>query len=284
MTLDLYEHLMGGFALVFGLCIGSFLNVCIARMPENRSVVSPPSACPACGHSIRPWDNIPVLSWVLLRARCRDCGNPISSLYPTIEILVGLLSWLLWRQAVPDLGHLTTANVAGWGLHLSFAAMLVAQAYIDIRHYIVPDEFSIYAAPFGILGSAAVHALGYAHAPSWQQSVVGALLGGATLGAVAAAYWLIRREEGMGLGDVKLLTMIGAFVGAVPALPIVLMIASITGAGVGLAVLVARGRGLRSAVPFGPFLALGALVYLLHGETIVARFFPGLGAALEALQ
>jgi len=280
VTLERFTDLVGLFAFAFSLCIGSFLNVCIARIPEDRSVVWPPSACPACGHRIRARDNVPVLSWLLLRGRCRDCGTPISPLYPAIELLTGLVGWLVYRRVVTGPADLDLPHLAAWLFFLVFAAMLIAQTYIDIRHYIVPDEFSIYAVPFGVGGAAALHALGYAGAPTWQGAVVGALAGGGTLGLVALAYWLVRREEGVGLGDVKLLAMIGSFLGALPALPVVVMVGSMAGAAVGLTALALQRKGLRSALPFGPFLALGALVYLLHGEQILRALFPGLRGML----
>lgn len=280
MTLERFTDLVGLFAFAFALCIGSFLNVCIARIPEDRSVVWPPSACPACGHRIRARDNVPLLSWLLLRGRCRDCQTPISPLYPAIELLTGLVGWLLFRRVVSGPADLDLPHLAAWIFFLLFAAMLIAQTYIDIRHYIVPDEFSIYAVPFGVGGAALLHALGYGGAPTWQGAVVGALAGGGTLGLVSLAYWLVRREEGVGLGDVKLLAMIGSFLGALPALPVVVMVGSMAGAAVGLTALLLRRKGLRSALPFGPFLALGALVYLLHGDDILRLLFPGLRALI----
>lgn len=276
MTPERFYEVMGLFALALGLCVGSFLNVCIARIPEDRSVAWPPSACPSCGHAIRPRDNVPVLSWLLLRGRCRDCGVAISGLYPAIELLTGLVGWLIWRRVTDGPQDLDLPHLAGFLFYLLFAAMLIAQTYIDIRHYIVPDQFSIYAVPFGVAGCALLGRLGFEGAPSWQQSVVGALVGGGVLGSVALLYWIVRREEGMGLGDVKLLAMIGSFLGALPAMPIVLMVGSVAGAGVGITVLLFQRKGLRSALPFGPFLALGALVYLLHGEQILRSLFPGM--------
>ena len=276
MTLDAYYQLFGVFALLFGLCVGSFLNVCIARIPEDRSVIWPPSHCPACGHGIRPRDNIPLLGWLLLRGKCRDCASPISALYPAIELLTGLVAWLVYRRVLHSAADIDLPHGAAFCFYLVFAAMLIAQSYIDIRHYIVPDQFSIYAVPVGVAGCALLTWLGYEGAPTWKASVVGALIGGGVLGGVALIYWLIRREEGMGLGDVKLLAMIGSFLGALPAMPIVLMVSSFTGAIVGVATLLGRKRGLRAVVPFGPFLALGALVYLLHGDELVSRFFPGI--------
>lgn len=273
MSPALFYDAVSAVALLFGLCIGSFLNVCIARMPENRSVAWPPSHCPSCGHNIRPRDNVPVLSWLVLRGRCRDCGTRISALYPTIELLTGLLAWVLFRRLVPGFGDLDPAHAANYAFYLAFVAMLIAVTYIDIRHYIVPDEFSIYAVPLGVAGAALARWLGGA-GPTWQQSVLGALVGGGSLIAVRTLYWLVRREEGMGMGDVKLLAMIGAWLGVV-AIPLVILIASFSGAVVGITLLITQRKGLRAAVPFGPFLAFGALVWLLHGEQIVMRYFPG---------
>ena len=126
-------HFYQTFALLFGLCIGSFLNVCIARMPHDRSVVSPASACPSCMTAIKAWDNIPVLSWLILRAKCRSCGTAISPLYPIVELLMGFLALLLFRFLVPDLASLTPYALASWGFYTLFLAMLVALSFIDIR-------------------------------------------------------------------------------------------------------------------------------------------------------
>ena len=183
----------------------------ISRMPEDRSVVHPPSHCPACGSGIRWYDNVPVLSWLILRARCRDCGTPISSLYPTIELLTGCVAWLVYQRIITGPQDLDLAHGAAFVVYLLFAAMLIAQTFIDVRHYIIPDELSIYAAPFGIAACGLLGWLGYTGAPTWKQSVLGAVLGAGLLGFVMVAFWLIRRKEGMGLGDVKLLAMIGAF-------------------------------------------------------------------------
>lgn len=281
MTPDLAYNYFGFFALVFGLLIGSFLNVCIARMPEDRSVVSPPSHCPACGHGIRWYDNVPVLSWLILRAKCRDCGTPISSLYPTIELLTGLVAWLLYRRVIDGPADLDLAHGAAFGVYLVFAAMLIAQTFIDVRHYIIPDEFSVYAVPVGIASAALLTWLGYPGAPTWKESVAGALLGAGILGFVTLAYWLVRRREGMGFGDVKLLAMIGAFLGAVPAVPFVLFVSAVGGSLLGVPMAILRRRGLGAALPFGPFLALGALAWLLHGPEAIEHWFPGIHMMLS---
>lgn len=272
--------LSAGFATAFGLVIGSFLNVCIARMPEDRSVVSPGSACPSCGHAITPRDNIPVLSWLLLRGRCRGCGSRISGMYPAIELLTGLLAWLLFRRLVPDAGALDLPHLAGFAVMLVFVGMLIAGAYIDVRHSILPDELTIYAVPVGVLLSALLHHLGHPNAPSWQQSVLGALLGAAVLLVPMGVYWLLRRQEGMGFGDVKLLAMMGAFLGPLPAIPFILFFAATVGSLVGVPMALLRGRGLQLSLPFGPFLAFAAIVWLLHGPELLQRAFPGLGMLL----
>lgn len=282
MSLQTLHQIMGAFALVFGLVIGSFLNVVIARMPEDRSVVWPGSACPACGTPIRPYDNVPVLAWLWLRGRCRACKTSISPLYPVVELLTGLVSWLVFQRIVPGPSAYDTAHLVAYLVFFLFSAMLIAQTFIDVRHYIIPDQLSIYAVPFGIAASALLHALGYPGALGWQGSVVGALVGGGVLGGVMSLYWLVRREEGMGFGDVKLLAMMGAFLGALPAVPFILFLASIAGAAVGVPLALLRGRGLRAALPFGPFLALAALIWLLHGRELIEHWLPGLGLVLGA--
>jgi len=272
------------YSFIIGVCVGSFLNVCIARMPEDRSVVKPRSHCPACGQGIRALDNIPLISWVVLRARCRDCGTKISVLYPLIELMTGLLVWLLFHRFIPTPESLTIANVSLLVMMVVFVAMLVAMTFIDLRHYIIPDEFSIYAAPFGIAGVALVTAMGASHpvmAVSWQASFLGSALGGGSLGAIMLAYWLIRREEGMGLGDVKLLMMMGAFLGPLPAIPFILIVSSMAGALVGLPMALIGNKGLRVAIPFGPFLAFAAILYVLHGPEIVQVYFPGVAFLLS---
>jgi leader peptidase (prepilin peptidase)/N-methyltransferase len=269
-------QLYGGVVFAVGLLVGSFLNVCIARMPEDRSVVSPPSHCPACGKGIRPYDNIPVISWLLLRGRCRDCRTPISSLYPTVELLTGCVSWLLWRRLVDSPADLDGAHVAAWGVHFGFAAMLVALTFVDLRHYIIPDEFSIYAVPFGVGASLLLTWLGYPLAIGWKQSVLGAALGGGLLVGVMLVFYLLTRRDGMGMGDVKLLAMIGAFLGAWPAVPFVIFVSSLIGAGVGVPLALSRGLGVRAQVPFGPFLSLAALIYILHGPELIERWLPGI--------
>ena len=262
-------------ALSFGLCVGSFLNVCIARMPHDRSVVSPGSSCPSCLNSIQPWDNIPVVSWIVLGAKCRSCKAKISPLYPTIELLMGLLAILLMRFLVPTELEATPYALASWAIYTLFVAMLVGLSFIDLRWKMIPDQFSIYAIPFGIaamFGLSQINPSGPFIGPSPIESIIGALAGILGLLAVIGTYWLIRREEGMGMGDVKLLGMMGAFLGWQALMPIVL-VASVTGSVIGIALMIGQGRGFRSQLPFGPFLSLGAIVYLFFWPTIQQGLF-----------
>ena len=283
MTVETAYWIFAAFAGLFGLLFGSVLNVCIARMPEDRSVAWPGSACPKCGTAIKPYDNVPVLAWFWLGGKCRACKAPISSLYPAVEALFGVLAVLLFRRLVPDLADLDAAHLVAlvWYGWLLFA--LVGLSFIDLRHYIIPDQFSIYMVPVGVAGAAALGALGYTGAPTWQGSVVGALVGGGILGAVMGGYWLLRREEGMGMGDVKLLAMFGSFFGGLAVFPI-LLIASVAGSVVGVTYAVARGKSLRLALPFGPFLALGAAVWLFAGPAIEPAVALRVGGLLDALR
>ncbi|MBK7756684.1 MAG: prepilin peptidase [Deltaproteobacteria bacterium] len=276
MTLEQAHLFSQGWAFVVALCVGSFMNVCIARMPEDRSVAYPPSHCPSCGAGIRWFDNVPVLSWVLLRAKCRACKSPISPLYPAIELLVGCLGLLLFRQLVPSPAELTLGHFAAWSVYLAFIGMLVATTYIDLRHYIIPDQFSVYAAPFGVLAAVGLGALGFDGGPSWREAVVGAVIGAATPLSILLAYKLLRGEDGMGYGDVKLLGMIGAFLGPWPTLAVV-MIGSIFGSIIGIGLMITQGRGFRTQLPFGPFLAVGGIIVLFFSDTLLARWLPGLG-------
>ncbi len=272
MTAESAYLVFQGFAGLFGLLFGSFMNVCIARMPEDRSVVYPGSACPSCGTPIKPYDNVPVLAWMWLRGRCRACKAPISPLYPLVEAAFGVLTVLLFRHIVPDVGafdvpHLVATAWYGW---LLFAIM--AMTFTDLRHKIIPDEFSIYSVPVGVGGAALLGWLGYEGAPTWQQSVVGATVGGGIIAAAIGGYWLVHREEGMGWGDAKLLAAFGAWFGAFPGVFGILMIGSTLGSVFGVSQMLGRGTSGRLAVPFGPFLGFGAVVWCFWGERVALRW------------
>jgi leader peptidase (prepilin peptidase) / N-methyltransferase len=246
------------FALVFGLVLGSFLNVCIYRIPLKKSIVRPSSSCPQCGAGIRFYDNIPVISYIVLLGRCRHCRTPISPRYPLVEIISGLLSVALFVQFGLSPRYIFL---------FLFSAALIAIAFIDLQHKIIPDVISL---P-GLLAG-----LAFSFFPSSGISPLDALIGivggGGFLFLVGAVFEKMTGREGMGGGDVKLLAMIGAWMGW-KALPFIILISSLSGAVIGGVSLVISRQGVRSRIPFGPFLALGALVFLFFGDDIALWFY-----------
>ncbi len=262
-------------AVLIGLVIGSFANVAILRLPDDRSLL-PGSACPRCGAPVRPRDNIPVVSWVILRGKCRDCAAPIPPTYPLVELLGGLLAFLVWRRFVPGPAQLDAAHLVAAALYFALVMDLVIAAYSDVRRRIIPDQTSSWAVPVAILGVVALGALGYDGplAISWRASVVGAALAGCALGIVAWAAGWLTGGEALGWGDVKLFALLGAALGAVPGAFVVLLIASLTGAAGGLVGIAVVRR--RIWLPFGPSLAFGGIVYVLWGEALARTFVPGL--------
>jgi leader peptidase (prepilin peptidase)/N-methyltransferase len=243
-------------AFVFGLCIGSFLNVCIYRLPLSKSIVHPRSACPKCGHPIRARDNIPVASYLMLRGRCRDCGVSIPVRYPLVELLSGAFA----AMAVLKFGA-TWQGLMMYGV----TAALIVITFIDIDHRIIPDLITLPGIPIGLAAS-----FGLTHV-SPQQSLIGVLVGGGSLFLVAWAYQLITKRDGMGGGDIKLLAMIGAFFGWQGVL-FTIFVASLSGTLAGLALILRSHGGMKLAVPFGPFLAVGALGYLFIGPEIIVWY------------
>lgn len=242
----------GSVFLVFalGLCLGSFLNVAIHRMPRGLSLLRPASRCPLCGHSIRPWHNVPLLGWMALRGRCADCGAPIPVRYPLVELAGGLLA-LPAAFAFPAPAH----SVAALWLFLA----LLAVFFIDLEHRIIPDEISLGGTILGL--SLSPLTIGLAPA------ALGAACGAGALLLIRWGYRITRGRDGMGLGDVKLAAMLGAFLG-VPGLGLTVLFASILGsAWGGTLVLLRRGSG-GTALPFGSFLAPAGAVVLIWGPRI----------------
>src|SRR5690242_4080831 len=186
------------FAFIFGAVIGSFLNVCICRLPKNESVVFPPSRCPQCGFRIPFYDNVPIVSWLLLRGKCRSCAAPISPQYPIVELINALLTLFLFMKFGPSLPFLV--------LFLFCSAMVVI-TFIDLEHQIIPDCITLPGIVAGFLFSLFIPQLG------WQNSLLGIVVGGGSLLVVAYGYELLTKKEGMGGGDIKLLAMMGAFFG-----------------------------------------------------------------------
>lgn len=242
-------------AFLFGLCIGSFLNVVIYRLPLGQSLATPPSRCRNCGYSLRWFDNIPVLSWALLRGRCRKCGISVSWQYPIVELIAGALFVLVVWQT--PLGPLLVSR-------LLLVSILIALFGIDLEHQILPNSITLPGIAIGLL-------LSLIAPPGWKDAVLGTLLGAGILYAIAAGYYAWRREEGMGMGDVKMLAMIGAFLGW-KAVLVTLVLSSFSGAIIGVILMSVQRGGMKFALPFGTFLAIGALVAMFVGEPLVAWY------------
>ena len=244
------------YVFLLGAIVGSFLNVCIYRIPAGESVVSPGSRCPGCQKAIRWYQNIPVLSYLLLRGRCASCGIRISPRYPLVEALTGVLLLLVFHAF-----GLQWATLVYW----VFVAALVTITFIDLDHQIIPDVISLPGIPVGFLASFAVPWL------SWSDSLIGILAGGGSLYLVAVGYELLTKKEGMGGGDIKLLAMMGAFLGWQAVLPIIFL-SSFIGSLIGVPLMLIKGADTRLAIPFGPFLALAAVIYLLWGRQMIAWY------------
>ena len=240
------------FSFVLGAVIGSFLNVCIYRIPLGLSLVTPGSSCPACQAPIRWYQNVPILSWMFLRGRCAACRSRISMRYPAVETLTGMIFVLVFFSY-----GMTLETPVYWLL----TSVLLAITFIDLDHQIVPNIISLPGIPVGLACATFLLPL------TWQDSIFGILLGGGLLWAVATGYRLITGIEGMGMGDVKLLAMIGAFLGWQSILPIVFL-GSLTGTMVGIPLMLYRKSGSKLAVPFAPFLSFGAALYLFFWPQI----------------
>jgi leader peptidase (prepilin peptidase) / N-methyltransferase len=241
------------FAFVFGAVVGSFLNVCICRLPKKESVAFPPSHCPRCDAHIPWYDNVPIVSWLLLRGKCRFCKGPISLQYPVVELLNALLTLFLFRKFGPTLPFLV--------LFLFCSAMVVI-TFIDLEHQIIPDVISLPGIPIGFLCSL------FMPQPGWKDSLIGILVGGGSLLLVAYGYEFLTKKEGMGGGDIKLLAMMGAFFGW-KAVPFIIFTSSLIGSVIGIIVMVIQRKDSKLAIPFGPFLALGAILYIFFGQQVI---------------
>ena len=253
-----------GFLVVLGLCLGSFLNVVIHRLPLGESLVRPRSHCPACMHPIAAYDNIPVLSFLFLRGRCRNCKAAISVRYPAVELAAA---------ACLLLGLLSSPSLVGGSARSVFLLSMLAVTLIDLDHRIIPDEISL---PGIVLGILACPFLGVAR----LEGVVGAVAGGGALLAVALAYRAIRGVEGMGMGDVKLAGMVGAFLGWKGVL-LTLILGSLLGSLLGIALMSLRRADGRSELPYGTFLAPAASLVLLIGPRVwewYGSFLPPSGS------
>src|SRR5262245_19429840 len=231
------------FAAAFGAVAGSFLNVIIYRLPLGKSVVWPSSACPHCGRELSWYENIPVVSWLVLRARCRTCRARISARYPLVEALTAAMFAAAWWDYGP--GPLLVSR-------LVFGCALIALFAIDLEHHLLPNAITL-------PGIVAVFIFSFFAEPGWIASLIGAVAGYGVLLAMFYFYLWWRKQEGLGMGDLKMLAMIGAFLGW-KLMIAALLLASVSGSLVGLVMIATRRANLQSLLPYGCFLALGAAV------------------------
>jgi leader peptidase (prepilin peptidase)/N-methyltransferase len=252
VTGELPPWILWTFTALFGLIVGSFLNVCIYRLPRRMSVSSPPSRCGACHTHVAWRDNIPVLSYLLLGGRCRHCRAAISIVYPAVE----LLTMVMFLVHVAVFGFTLLGAI-----RLAFACAMIVLFFIDLEHQILPNVITLPGVVAGLAASLVAP-------PGIVQSALGALLGGGVLWATAEIYVRVRGVEGMGMGDVKMLGMIGAFLGA-PLMALTLVLASFAGALTGVTLVVAGRGDLQRKLPFGTFLAAGAVFASLWGQPLV---------------
>jgi leader peptidase (prepilin peptidase)/N-methyltransferase len=238
---------------VFGLCIGSFLNVVIHRLPLGVSIVKPRSKCPRCDTPIAFYDNIPILSYLLLRGRCRGCRVPIGIRYPLVELLAGILTVGIFISFGPT----ATGTV-----YFVLTMVLIAVTFIDIDHRIIPDIITLPGIPLFFIA-----ALFLPHI-SIRDALLGIVAGGGSLYLVALGYHLITGQEGMGGGDIKLLAMIGAVIGW-QGIIFTIFAGSFIGCAAGFSLMIKNRKGMKLAIPFGPFLSLGAALYLFYGPQLI---------------
>jgi len=250
-------YLIEIFIFIFGLCIGSFLNVCIYRLPASQSIAHPRSKCPECGKLIASYDNIPVFSYLWLKGRCRHCGVKIGLRYPTVELLGGLFALATFLKFGLSLEAV---------IYFAFIACLLVVTFIDLDHRIIPDVITLPGIPICFAASFALPDMTY------KAALLGILVGGGSLFLVAWVYSLITKKEGMGGGDIKLLAMMGALLGWEGVL-FTIFVSSLVGTLSGLAVMLRSRKGMKLAVPFGPFLAIGGITYIFFGTRLINWYF-----------
>jgi leader peptidase (prepilin peptidase)/N-methyltransferase len=240
---------------MFGAVVGSFLNVCIYRLPLRKSVMWPGSQCPSCGAAVKPYDNVPIAGYLWLRGRCRNCRAPISIQYPIVELVTGVVflgAFLLFDSPLILIQRLL------------FACAMIVLFVIDLEHRILPDVITLPGIVVGFLFSLFLP-------PGWRDSLIGIVLGGGSLWLMGELYFRVRHEEGMGFGDVKMLAMIGAFLGWKLML-LTLVLSSLLGSMIGVAMIALNRGDMKYALPFGTFLAIGALVAAVVGDGIIAWY------------
>jgi len=243
--------LLDCFAFIFGAVVGSFLNVCIFRLPEKTSIVKPASRCPHCLKPIRFYDNIPLISFILLGGKCRSCGAKISWRYPLVELITAVFSVLLFLKFGLTLNFL---------VYFIFTSVLIVITFIDLDHQIIPDILSLPGIPVFFLASVFL-----VREITWKDALLGVLIGGGILYTIALVHELITKREGMGGGDIKLLAMIGGFLGW-KSLLFVILLSSLLGTIIGIAVIAVKKQDMKYAIPFGPFLSAAAVAYPFWGD------------------
>ncbi len=246
-------HVLG--LSIFGLAIGSFLGVCIHRLPEDQSVVRPGSRCPACGRALHWLENVPVFSFAFLAGRCRTCRALISPMYPVVELITPLVFLLQYAYV-------------GWQplltVRLLFSSAMIVLLFIDLRHRILPDVITLPGIGVGLVAA-------LAYEPGWRSALIGVVIGGSGLFLVREAYYRLRRREGIGMGDIKMLAMIGAFLGWHHTL-VTLFLASLMGSVVGIMMLSLGLSDRTYALPLGSFFALVAIATSTVGEPMVTWY------------
>ena len=246
-------------AVIFGLVVGSFLNVCIYRIPRNMSIVFPSSRCPFCNNEIRPWDNIPVMSYLLLRGRCRSCKAKISARYPLIEILNAFLYVaVIWRYGI------------GWNslVYAVLCSSMIVITFIDLEFQIIPDRITLAGVPLGLLAGSF-----FLPDPFMRSDLLGckASLAGMISGGDFFYLVAVLSRGGMGGGDIKMMAMVGSLMGW-KAVFLTTFLGSLVGSVVGVFLIAFKGKGRKTKVPFGPFLALGTLITLFFGQEILVWY------------
>jgi len=245
--------MLTGVSIIFGALVGSFLNVCIFRLPNGESIIWPGSHCPHCKKPIQFYDNIPLISYILLRGKCRYCKGSISLQYPLVEGITALSSLSLFLKFGASLSYF---------IYFTFVAALIVITVIDLHHQIIPDVISLPGIAVGLLLSLISPYI------TFFNSLAGILIGGGSLFAVATLYQWFFKREGMGGGDVKLLAMIGAFLGW-KAVILTILLSSLIGSVAGIIIMVLKGKDFKYAIPFGPFLSLGAVIALFYQNEII---------------
>lgn len=261
-------------SFIFGLIVGSFLNVCIYRLPRNMSIIRPSSACPSCTTPVKPWDNIPILSYIFLKGKCRKCGERISIRYPLIELLNGILYWASFTHF-------------GLGWHLpflfAFASAMLVITFIDLDFQLIPDVITLPGIIIGIISASFLLPDPFHYTPpipplirggvegvvGFKNSIAGLFLGGGIFYIIA-----ILSRGGMGGGDIKMMAMVGAFMGW-KAVFLTTFIGSLAGSMAGIFLMVFKGKGRKAKIPFGPFLAFGSIITLFFGGEIL-RWYLGM--------